>query len=115
METGRGEAAEMAREGRPSAEVWRGGGIMTGEREIPEREMSGAGEVGRASVGTEWERTGGVGAPRVTKPTCRTLGSMTVREVRRRSMDQVAPARRAAEGPTITCVWSRKSEGRQPG
>lgn len=91
--TGTAEEEERAWEERPSADAWRGGGIMTGEMELPGRGRSGAGgEVEQASVGTEWERAGGRAAPGVTKPTCRTLGSMTVRGARRRSMERVASA-----------------------
>lgn len=55
MVEGTGTGAEArVRAGMPSAEAWRAGGIMTGERELPGRVKSGArGGEEQASAGTE--------------------------------------------------------------
>lgn len=93
MALGTATGAE-GREERPSAGPWRGGGIMTGERELPSREISpDGGEEGPTAGPSETERPGGAAAG-VTKPTWRTLGSLTVREGRRGSIDRRLQSRR---------------------
>lgn len=82
--TGMARTAGRPRDEETLSEAWRGGGIMTGESELPSGERSETGGE-EEMAGTDWERSGG-GALGVTKPTCRTLGSMTAREVRRESM-----------------------------
>lgn len=61
--------------GRPSTEGWRNGGIITGERELPGREISDTGEEEEmpvaktlGSAGLNCER-GSCGSPEVKKPT----------------------------------------------
>ncbi|KAJ6369733.1 hypothetical protein OIU76_028056 [Salix suchowensis] len=71
-------------------EEWRGGGIMTGEREFPaeggELSTVEGGEVGKEEIG--W--SGGPGRERsggsVKNPTLRTFGSLTVLGARRGSI-----------------------------
>lgn len=59
---------------------------MTGDNEFPVGERSDGGE--EASGGQDCVRSGSnCGAPAGMKPTCRTLGSITEREVRRESME----------------------------
>lgn len=57
---------------------------MTGERELLAGESESGGEIN--CCGKDRARAGG--ALGVMKPTCRTLGSMTAREILRDSMDQ---------------------------
>ena len=90
-ETGGGKnSAESRRRGERVAEEWRGGGIMTGEREFPaeggELSTIEGGEVGKEEIGWSGgphrERSGGS----VKNPTLRTFGSLTVLGARRGSI-----------------------------
>jgi hypothetical protein len=83
-------SAESRRRGERVAEEWRGGGIMTGEREFPaeggELSTIEGGEVGKEEIGWSGgphrERSGGS----VKNPTLRTFGSITVLGARRGSI-----------------------------
>jgi hypothetical protein len=83
-------SAESRRRGERVAEEWRGGGIMTGERELPaegeELSTTGGGEVGKEKIGwsggPDRERSGGA----VKNPTLRTFGSLAVLGARRESI-----------------------------
>ena len=69
---------------------------MTGERELPEGEMlinGGGGEVEEERIGS------GGGGVAVKKPTWRTFGSITAREVRRGSMEKIR-----RPGPDSTAI-----------
>lgn len=65
------------------SEAWRGGGIMTGERECPAGESETGGD--DPAAGPDCVRSGRESG--VTNPTWRTLGSITIRAARRASMD----------------------------
>lgn len=68
-----------------SEDRWRGGGIITGDKELPEGETSETG--GDEDVGSGGPELGPSGGPTGAKnPTCRTLGSLTVRGTRRGSI-----------------------------
>ena len=69
---------------------------MTGERELLAGESERGGE-GVAVGGPDWVRAGKVSAEGVKKPTWRTLGSMTVREARRASMESESQSSCLAE------------------
>ena len=71
----------------PESSMWvseacRGGGIITGERELPEGEISDTTGEDDDSRGTDWVRSG----PGAKNPTWRTFGSLTALPPRRGSI-----------------------------
>lgn len=70
-------------------ELWRGGGIITGDREVAAGSPVGGEEDEATSAGTDWVLAGEVGwVPGVTNPTWRTIGLLGARFGRRGSIGE---------------------------